>query len=235
METLKTGVLTGAVQVMVTCIVGYGFARFRFPGKKIWFALVLFVLIVPMQTIMSGYYLQMHTFKPFGLGSGISLLGTYWTFWLPALFGFGLRSSIYIYLYRQFFRGQPRELEEAATVDGCGTFGIFWRIMLPGATSIIITAFLFALVWQWNDNYMASYFQVHNKTTLAISLQALPNSLPRLEIQSGKDTGRVVYNTYTMVSMIQAGCLLMILPVLVIYIVLQRYFTESISRSGIVG
>nr|MDD6335113.1 carbohydrate ABC transporter permease [bacterium] len=170
LETLKTGVFTGCLQVVSTCVIGYGFARFKFPGRGLIFTLVLFTLIVPMQTIMSGYYMLMYSFKPFGIGPGIKLLGTYWAFWLPALCGFGLRSAIFIYFYRQFFRGQPRELEEAATVDGCGYFSTFVRIMLPGATSIIVTVFLFALVWQWNDNYMASFLQVEGKMTLALTL-----------------------------------------------------------------
>nr|MDD6336028.1 carbohydrate ABC transporter permease [bacterium] len=112
--------------------------------------------------------------------------------------------------------------------------------MLPGATSIIVTVFLFALVWQWNDNYMASFLQVEGKMTLALTLTSLPSMLAKLTANGAEDHLRDEYgvnasNPYTMVSMIQAGCLLMIAPLLVIYVVLQRYFTESISRSGIVG
>ncbi|MCL2433461.1 MAG: carbohydrate ABC transporter permease, partial [Clostridia bacterium] len=122
-ETMKIGVFTGVLQVIVTCVVGYGFARFKFPGRGLLFAMVLFTLIVPMPTILSGFYMLMHDFRIFGISTGQKLLDTYLPFWLPALFGLGLRSAIFIYFYRQFFRGQPKELSEAATVDGCGYFG----------------------------------------------------------------------------------------------------------------
>jgi len=226
-ETLRANVLTGVIQMVSTCIIGYGFGRFRFKGREALFGLVLFTLIVPVQTIMPGLYMLMYNFK---------MIDTYWAFWLPAIFGGGLRSGIFVYIYRQFFRGQPKELSEAAIVDGCGYIGTFLRIMLPGATSIIITVFLFSLVWQWNDAYLA-YFFLNNRRTLAVVLASFPVAIKDLlRGQSGaeEDAGPMS-NPYTITSMLQAGCMLMIAPILLVYIVLQRYFTESISRSGIVG
>jgi len=230
-NTLKISVFTGCLQVVSTCIIGYGFARFKFPGRNLLFALVLFTLIVPFETIMPGLYLMFFN---------VGLKGTYFAFWLPAIFGSGIRAGIFVYIYRQFFRGQPPELAEAAVVDGCGYIKTFLKIMLPGATSIVITIFLFALVWQWNDNYLSAFFMDDVKyRTLATALSNLPEELRKLMATNQDASGELgvsdANNQHTMMSIIQCGALVMIFPVLVIYIVLQRYFTESISRSGIVG
>lgn len=227
LETLRINVLTGLFQVASTCVVGYGLARFKFPFRGLVFGLVLFTVVVPSQTIMTGLAILMnklHLTGPEKIVSGGA-------FWFPAILGGGLRSGIFIYVYRQFFRGQPKELEEAAVVDGCGYVGTFLRILLPGATSIIITVFLFALVWQWNEYYSVGIFMTDNKT-LAVALSGLTSNTNVAGLQSA---GLAVSNQYTMASMIQAGCLVVSAPILIIYVILQRYFTESIARSGIVG
>ena len=136
---------------------------------------------------------------------------------------------MYIYMARQFFKSMPKELEEAAWVDGCGTFKTFTRIMLPNVGSIVIVILLFSVVWHWNDYYLSVMFFVDNYplsvgvTVLQDRLQLLTESMSAADIALGES------------SILEAACFVVILPMLVMYIFVQKYFSESISRSGIVG
>lgn len=207
------------------------------------FGLVIMTIIVPSQTILISLYGTYRNFSLFGildvynwLGGMIggesfspvylSLLNNNLVFYLPALFGMGIRSGLYIFIYRQFFRGLPKELEEAAWIDGCGKFRTFWRVMLPNATAVFVTVFLFSLVWYWNDYFNSSMF-INNVPTISTMLAGLKSS-GLAEVAESSDPLQT--STY-----VQAGALLSILPMLILYMIFQRQFTESIERSGIVG
>ena len=106
-------------------------------------------------------FIQMTNFNMFGVADILSVLSghdvkinltnTPWVMYLPAILGMGLRSGLFIYMFRQFFRNIPKELEEAAIIDGCGPYRTFLRVMVPNAGAIFLTAFLFSLVWYWNE------------------------------------------------------------------------------------
>ena len=135
-----------------------------------------------------------------------------------------------ILIFRQFFRGMPKELEDAACIDGCGPFMTFVRVMLPNAMMSVLTVFLFTIVWYWNDYYISTMF-FHNTRTVATMLHNLDNELKIRLFGSAtvqiSERERIVWN--------QAGCLISIAPILIMYLCLQKRFTESIERSGIVG
>ena len=152
-------------------MVGYGLARFRFPGSGLIFAMAIFTLIVPPQLVVVPMYLNFRFFNLAGLlgENTFNLIGTYWPFILMSLTATGFRNGLYIFIMRQFFRGLPRELEEAAYIDGAGMFRTFFRVMLPGSVPGLIVAFLFSFVWQWND-----YLYV---TTLMANQTFLPQAL----------------------------------------------------------
>jgi multiple sugar transport system permease protein len=139
------------------------------------------------------------------------------------MLGVGLRAGLFIYIFRQFFRGLPKELEDAAYIDGCGPFSTFIRVMVPNSFQAILTVLILSVVWHWNEYYLTSMFFL-NKWTIATSLTGMTNHL--------NDTN---LNPYAFVTKMQAGSLLSILPILLMYLVLQKYFTESIERTGIVG
>jgi multiple sugar transport system permease protein len=233
MRTVKLNIVSSLLQVVSCALTGYGFARFKFKGKNLLFALMLFTIIVPSQTIIIPMYVSFRYFDFFGLGkiislitgsSGtVSLIDTNWTFYIPSIFGVGLRSGLFIYIFRQFFRGLPRELEDAAYIDGCGPLSTFLRVMVPNSMQAFLTVFILSVVWHWNEYFLTSMYFL-NKWTIATSLTGMTNRL--------SDTN---YNPYAFVSKMQAGALLAIIPVLIMYIVLQKYFTESIERTGIVG
>ncbi len=218
------------LQLAACTVVGYGFARFQFRGRNLLFGLVVFTLIVPPNLIMIPMYLNFRYFDLFGLlpDGGINLLGSYWPFILMAATGTGMRNGIFIYIMRQFFRGMPRDLEEAAYVDGAGPFTTFFRIMLPGAVPAMVIVFLFGFVWQWNDYFLTNIF-MGGQTLLPLTLDSLVFSA------SGLVTGGMMLTGQYASLINNTGMLLFMAPLLVLYAFLQRYFVESVERTGLVG
>ena len=232
--TLITLVST-LLQLISCSLAGYGFARFKFPFKSILFGALVFSIIVPSQLIMIPSYVDFMHFDLFGLGSivglftgkalTVTLIDNYAAYFLPAALASGIRGSLYIFIFIQFFRGMPRELEDAAYIDGCNRFRTFASIMLPNSRSSIVTVTLFSIVWYWNDYYYnATYF-----SDLKVVSRAL------LDINTLLGVGIGTERPYEWIVQSMASAILFILPLLVLYIVFQRYFTESIERTGIVG
>jgi len=212
-------VLVAPLLQLVSCsLTGYGFARFQFKERGLWFGVLLFSLLVPQQAISLPQFLL---FKQF------SMLNTYMPMIVPAALGQGLKSGLFIYIFRQFFRGLPKELEEAAYIDGCGFFKTFLRIMLPNAAPAILTVFLFSFVWHFNDVFTVGMF------TTSTSLATLPMRL--INIMAYLFEPGVARDPVQYIPFKYAGIFLTILPVLIVYLVGQRFFVEGVERSGIVG
>lgn len=226
-NSVMTAVVTSFIQVGVCLIIGYGFARFDFRLRKLLFPLVLLTMIVPQQTISTSLYTTYRYFNVFGIE--MSLIDSNFVFYLPALLGMGLRSGLYIFVYRQFFTGMPRELEEAAEIDGCNPVSTFARVMLPNAGTVVVTVLLFALVWNWNDYYTPAMF-MKNHFTLATALASFQSNLQNLSTIGGNYTDVALITTR-----MQAACLLCILPLLILYLFMQKYFVESVERTGLTG
>ncbi len=214
---------------------GYGFARFDFPLKKFWFACVMMVILIPPQTISGSLHLHFRFFDVLGIfkaitGSTINLRGSKLPYYLMSAGCMGLKNGLYIYMIRQFFRNIPKELEEAAYVDGCGTLKTFIRIMLPDAKPILTSCFLFAFVWQWTDGFYSKMFlgqTVLVSTGLARIVDSLGAFIQRI-------TGATVTISTAYANCILAtGTLLIILPLIILYLFAQKGFVESLSSSGI--
>ena len=216
-------ILTSFLQVAASLLVGYGFARFDFKFKNFWFACAILTLIVPAQSIMAPLHFHFKNFNLFGLfgSNGLNLLNTTWPIILMSATCMGLNSCIYIYMFRQYFKGFPKELEESGKVDGANSFTIFIRIIIPCAVSMIVTAFLFSFVWQWTDTFYLNVFMPGNDF-LSVSIVGLPSAV-----------GATDLNYRSIMS--NVGVILLTLPILIIFLFAQRFFVESIERSGIVG
>jgi multiple sugar transport system permease protein len=156
-----------------------------------------------------------------------NILGSTWVFYLPALFSSGIRSGLLIYIYRQFFTNMPVELEEAAYIDGAGPLKAFWRVMLPNAKPAHLTAILFSIVWYWNDFFYAGTMLSDFNSTVSVRLSLLGGLLATA---NKFQVDPVSFGVY-----LQAGSFLIIAPPLLLYLIFQRQFTESIENSGIVG
>lgn len=235
--TVLLSIVTTLLNVGVCSVIGYGFARFKFRGRGVLFALVIFTLIVPPQTVSIPMYIQFYAFDFLGLGRlpalfggkafTVNLLNTDWTLYLPALLGQGIRSGLFIFIFRQFFRGMPKELEEAAYIDGCGMLRTFVTIMAVNAGAAYISSLMFSFVWYWNEYYQIGlYFS--EPRTLSVALGLLQGSL--------RSAGMDLYSDpYVQIAATQAGCLLTIAPLIVMFVFLQRKFTQSIDATGIKG
>ena len=238
-NTIKLGLVSSVLQVISCSLVGYGFARFRFPLKGLAFGLVIFTIIIPPQVVYVPTYMMFKDFDIFGIlglagqitGQKLTftLLNSPLTLYLPALFGVGIRSGLFIYIFRQFYRNLPRELEDAAYIDGCGHMQTFLRIIVPNAKAAFLTVILFSIVWYWNDYYYVSmYFS--NMKTVSTALAGLVDAFTTdVNFESLRT------DPYMITTRLQAGCLLVITPMLIMYIALQKYFTEGIERTGLVG
>lgn len=238
LNSLELAALVSVLQVASCAFIGYGFARFRFPGRGVWFALAVFTLIVPPQTIMIPLFLHFRFFDIFGLiglitgTRGINLLDTIWPFVLMAATGMGLKSGLYIYIVRQFYRTVPRELEESAYIDGAGPLQTFTQVMLPSGIPAFVTVFLFSFVWQWTDTFFSGLF-LRDLMTLSRSLGSVATVIA---VQMYGATGTLATMPPVMTSMYQnAASLLVSLPLIVLFLVFQRYFVSSVELSGLVG
>ncbi|MCQ6561344.1 carbohydrate ABC transporter permease [Paenibacillus mendelii] len=226
-NSLFISLLTTVLQVISCALAAFGFARLKFRGSGILFALAVFTIVVPSQTLMIPTYLNYRFFDIAGIiglftgTNGINLLDSYWPFILQAATGMGIKSGLFIFIFRQFFRGIPKELEEAAYIDGCSVFQTFYRIMLPNAVPAIITVFLFSFVWMWNDNYFVSL--------LLTRIKVLSTMLPTMWTATQFEDGLYAYMIKN------TGELLFIAPIIILYMFVQRYFVESIERTGLVG
>ena len=170
-------------------------------------------------------------------------LNTYKPLIVPEWFAQGLRGAFFIFIFRQAFRALPWELDEAARVDGATAWGVFWKVMLPLVRPSIAVAFVFSVVWHWNDtfeaaNYLQSKYQLW---PLSLELQnftnsALTNENPLASTSSaqGQQFQQSSLVTATSYGTIMAGSVLVILPPLIFYILIQRVFVQGVERTGLI-
>ena len=218
------------LQLLVCSMVGYGFARFDFPLKKLLFACVVIMIVIPSHTIMLPIYMTFKSFDPFGLVTALKgtpgLMGTTIPMYIMTLLGCGVRSGLYIYIFNQFFRGLPKEIEEAALVDGAGVWYTYFKIMLVNAMPAVVTVAVFSIVWQFNDTFYAKLFLISENVVISKKI----SSLQAVIANSDKILDVTIQELY-----LDAGVILVILPIVIVYLLLQKYFIEGVERSGIVG
>ncbi|MDR1892780.1 MAG: carbohydrate ABC transporter permease [Oscillospiraceae bacterium] len=220
---------------LATCtLAGCGFARFKFRGRNLAFVLVVGTLVVPPQTYSLTLYTVFQKFDVFGMvsifnnGEGASLLQTAWPMLLLSATGMGIRSGLFIYLLRQTFRGLPKELEEAAYVDGAGAWRTFFSVLMPNALSTMLVAFILSFVWQWNDTFYSNLFSP-GFTTMIQVMRGVRTTIT--QYLGGWQTLSDIYAS----SLVNTATLLAVLPVILLYIICQRFFVQGVERSGLVG
>lgn len=235
----NTIVLAGScaiIQTFVCCLIGYGFAKFKFKGRNLLFALVIFTMIVPHATLELSIFMEFRYFNPLGIMSVlnsigilkypyVSTLNTYIPLWILSATGLAFKNGLYIFMLRQFFKGIPDELEESAYVDGSGVFRTFLKIVLPLSGAMMITVFMFSFSWQWTDNFYVDKLFTATGPTLIKDIVKIPRSL------STNFAGQAAYD-----SAIRNTCgLLILLPLIILYLFAQKYIVQGIERSGITG
>jgi len=209
-NTLIIAALTVLGTTLSSSIVAYGFAKIRFKGRGFLFVLMLSTMMVPFPVMMLPLFI---VFRFIGDHTPLQMLGTFKPLWLPAWFG----SAFSIFLLRQFFLTIPDDIGEAARIDGCSEWGIFWRIMLPLSKPALSVVALFSFMWAWN-NFLGPllFFQRPDQYTLALGLQAFQSQ------QGGTDW-----------NLLMAASMLVMLPVLLLFFLAQKTFIQGIATTGL--
>lgn len=192
--------------VTASLLVAYGFARIKFVGRNIWFACMMTTLMLPMQVIIIPQFIMFHK---------LDWINTFLPLILPALGG----TPFFIFLIMQFIRGIPIELDEAAKIDGCNKFNIFWSIMIPLVKPAVITSSIFSFYWRWED-FFGPLLYLNQPRLYTVSL------------------GLRVFNDATTTSNwggLLAMSSLSLVPTILIFFVFQRYLVEGIATTGIKG
>lgn len=215
------------LNVVMCGIIGYGFARFNFPGKNIMMGILIFTMILPQQVVMTPNY---RLYNQLGILESINSLV------LPSFLGQGIKAQLYILIFWQFFRQIPNVLFEAAKIDGCGYMKSFIRIGIPSAAPAILVVFLFSFVWYWNESYLIKLFVMgvsstsgNTWNTLVIALSTFNDSYA----SSSTVSGEALTSLNEAIQM--AATVLCVGPILIMYMFLQKYFVESIDNAGITG
>lgn len=234
--SLTLCIVCGVLDVFSCAIAGYVFARFDFWGKKALFVLVIFTMVVPTQTLVLPLYMRWR-YADFGGIVGlfneqgfVNLIGTLWPLIIPAALAMGVRSGLYIFIYRQFFINLPVALEDAAYIDGAGPYRTFFSIMLPNIKNAIITVFLFSFVWNWGEYYLSKQFLGSTDRSIMVALSAIRRDLASLSSLAGTQIGS---NPEKVATRVMAGCLLTAAPMLIMFIFTQRFLADSIEHIGI--
>ncbi|MBK7406479.1 MAG: carbohydrate ABC transporter permease [Phycisphaerales bacterium] len=203
-NSLRVALLSVVGMVLSSSIVAYGLARLRWRGRTAVFILVLATMMMPFTVIMAPQYL---------LFRNLGWIGTFRPLWVPAWFG----GAFSIFLLRQFFLGIPRELDEAARIDGCGHWRTFWLIILPLSKPALAVVALFQFLGSWNDFAGPLVFLNHERMyTVALGLQMYQNQ-----------HGGVPWN------LVMTASLVATIPVLVVFLLAQRSIVEGVATQGL--
>ncbi|MBU0996825.1 MAG: carbohydrate ABC transporter permease [Firmicutes bacterium] len=215
--SLSVTLVPAFLQTVTTSITGYALAKFKVKGKAILFGIILMTYLVPSQVYMIPRFVL---FDKFGI------LDSAWAIIFPATFGQGLSSAIFILIFYQFFRMQPHALDESAEIDGANSYQIFMKIGVPLALPAYLTAFLFSFVWYWNETYISSLFLGSDLFTLQLKLLNFSSQFSLAEGLSQQAVNEAIKYSAT---------ILIILPVLLVYVIMQKWFVEGIDRTGVTG
>lgn len=206
-NTVLLVIVNTVATVLSSAFVAYGFAKFPARGSKFWYTCLMATMMLPGQVTLIPQYLLYYKFH---------MVDTYWPLIIPSVLGGGAYN---IFLYRQFFLSLPKELSEAAMIDGANSFQTFTHVMLPSVKPVSMCVGVMSLVWNWNDFYNPLiYINTTSKFTVSIGLQFLNSSMGT-----------------TKIGQMMAVALIMTIPVMVIFFICQKYFVEGIKMSGIKG
>ncbi|NLL95947.1 MAG: carbohydrate ABC transporter permease [Clostridiaceae bacterium] len=213
-------------QTVVSALTGFAFARYEFKLKKFWFSMVLLSFIIPLPVVLIP---RIMIFTSVQSSTGLQLIGTIIPQLVMALFGQGVNSAILILIFYNFFKLIPPALDEAAHIDGASAFQVFWHIIVKLSIPSIVTVFLFAFVWNWNETYTTSTFLRGAIKLLPIQLSVFENIFGDLAPNiPGQANVNRINEAYKM-----AATLISMVPLLITYIFAQKQFIAGIENTGI--
>ena len=204
--------------------------------------MVILVFLLPRQSLLLAQYIYFTHFDVLGImnvftkAGEINLINNPIVLVLLAVFGFGVSQSLFIFLFSQFFKNIPKELEEAALIDGCGFYRTYFKIMIPNAIPIISTVGILSFVWNYGDTYYTNYFNPNGSylsTILSTTFSSANKEYVMRAVQTWYDIPLVPDMAFDAVK--QAGVLIYLIPLLIVYLVGQRRLVENMENSGLVG
>lgn len=229
-DSLIISVFPTLINMVVCSFIGYGLARYNFKLKGILFAFVIISFVLPQQLTLTPTY---------ELYSQMKLNGSILTFILPALFGQGLNSSIFILIAWSFFKQIPNALMEAAQIDGAGHAKQFLKIAVPSSIGAFVVIFLLSFVWYWNEDYLTNLFLFNVRMNEHYEFTPVVNQLANFnsafDSVASSSASASVTTSSANTGMRMAGTILTILPLMLVYFLLQKQFVESVDRAGITG
>lgn len=222
-NSIYISLIAAVLQTAVAAVTGYGLARFNLKLKGIIMILILATFVLPVETLLIPRYVMFNSYN---------LLGSPLPTWLSAITGQGLKSAVFILVFQQVFNGYPISLDEAAELDGAGKYKVFFKIALPIARPAIVLSMLFSFVWYWNETRQSGLYFGEVIKTLPMKLGSFAASYASLYDSAGAatDAAMSINEAVTL-----AGTMLSCLPILIMFIILQKQFVESIEKSGITG
>lgn len=228
-NSVWVSVLFALAQTVVSTLTGYAFAKFKFPGRGFLFVMLLLSFIIPVPLVTIPRVMVFTTLQDL---TSIQMIGTIIPQFFFSILGQGVNSAILILICYNFFNGIPPALDEAASIDGANSRQIFWHITIKLSVSTIVTAFLFAFVWNWNETYSTSTFIRTGVDLLPQRLGIFESVFAQRGAELSTDGGGEarVNEAYKM-----AGTLISITPLLILYFFTQRLFIEGIENVGIKG
>ena len=231
--SLSYEIISALLQIASCAVAAYGIARFKFKGRSLLLGAVILNIFVPVNMIIIPIFVNFSHLDILGIFGFISkligseirpnLINTPFVFWIPSIFGVGLKGGLFVYIYTRFFMGLPKELEEAAWVDGSGPLNTFIKIIVPSSGPAFVSVSLLAIVWHWNDYYLPQMYLSENYP-LSVKLANIWDSM-----------NHQTFEQFNAVTVVISACLISIIPALIFYLVIQKKFIASIATSGIVG
>ena len=222
-DTLYVSGTVTFVTVISSALIGYGLARFRFKLKGVIFVLILVLYILPKTLLFIPRSLMF-----FELG----IKGTMLALWIPSFLGVGVQATFFILVFYQFFSMMPAQIEESAYLDGANSFEIFVKIAIPMALPAFVIAFVYGFAVNWNEMFFTNAYLNGYIETIPMKLQGMQSNWGVIADYSTNTDG--INIDFTEAKSF-AGTILSVFPLIIMYGFIQRYFIESIDKSGIAG
>lgn len=242
---LKSVLYAGSImiiQVFFAAMAGYALARVKFFGSRLVFFLVILVFLVPQQSLLLSQYIYFNHFNAFGIlklftkAGEVNLINQPITLYLFAILGFGVKHSLFIFIFSKFFKNIPNELEEAAQIDGCGFYKTYFKIMLPNAIPAISTVAVLSFVWNYGDTYYTNYFNPDGPYLSTILSTTFSPANKDFVVNAVKTWFSLpLASDFAFDAVKQAGVLIFLLPLLIVYFGAQKWLVENLENSGLVG
>jgi multiple sugar transport system permease protein len=221
--------LLGLAQTFISALTGYAFARYEFKFKNFWFMMVLMSFVIPIPVVLIPRWMMFITAQNI---TGFKLIGTIFPQLMLAIAGQGIYSAILILIFYNFFKMIPIVLDEAAKIDGASNWQVFYHIILKMSLPTIVTVFLFAFVWNYNETYVTGTFVRTAMKLMPLQLGLFDSIFERMSAPiQGAPGGQFRLNeSYKM-----AATLITMAPMMIMYLFVQKQFVEGIEKTGITG